>query len=197
MSIPSVRLLTRIAELWSRERQGTLQQRDSAEILTDLLDALRKGEFILAGGNGATERAQDELQILLWEWDKLTVIKKNLKRAFVIGSWRLGREEFLRWVDHKGYPRPKFWDEKPDEAPQPKAANRPTTLRTFQKDERRRASPQRDRVLAAMRADVDAGEVTIEQLRRNKKHWAKVYCTKETTARDAAIELERVLKSTD
>ena len=50
---------------------------------------------------------------------------------------------------------------------------------------------ERERVKAAMRKGVEDGKWTYKELRRNKLAWAKQFKTGQTTAYDAALELER------
>jgi hypothetical protein len=58
----------------------------------------------------------------------------------------------------------------------------------------KREAPARNRVKAEMRAKVEAGEVTIDDLRRNKESWAAEFKCKATTAYDAARELQEELE---
>jgi len=58
----------------------------------------------------------------------------------------------------------------------------------------KREAPTRERVKAEMRAKLEAGEVTIDELRRNKESWAIEFKCGSTTAYDAALELQEEMK---
>jgi hypothetical protein len=103
-------------------------------------------------------------------------------------------EEFLRWVDRAGYRRPKFWDGPEsaagvEPAPTPPVADPARPPATAVK----RLSPERDRVLALMRADIKGGKVTLEDLGRKRDAWAATYKTGATTVRDAVALLREEL----
>jgi hypothetical protein len=100
-------------------------------------------------------------------------------------SIEVTRDEFLRWVEDQGYPRPTFWD------PVIATNDNRTALKVP------RPARERDRVKELMRADVAAGKFAIRELRVDKEAWAKMYSTTPSTARDAALELEKELKASN
>lgn len=124
--------LAQIADLWSQDTDGTPLARNSIELLAELLDAFRKGEFTVA-------RGQDELQPSLSKWREFGNNVKLLDQSAIIQKLKLTRDEFLRWVDQNCHVRPKFWEGQPkpdstqiDETvssaePQTIAAVRPST----------------------------------------------------------------------
>jgi hypothetical protein len=89
--------------------RGSPQEKCTADLLTDLLTALRREQLTLAGGEKETERARDAIQLYLWESDRLGSWEKWC-RAHNIRSLRLSRDEFLGWVERQGLSRPTFWD---------------------------------------------------------------------------------------
>jgi len=133
---PEQRLsLNKIAKLWALELQGTPQEKSTADLLTDLLTALRGEQLTLAGGEKETERARDAIQLYLWESDRLGSWEKWC-RAQSIRSLRLSRDEFLGWVERQGLSRPTFWDgmeegyieqSRDNESPTKSTSNKATT----------------------------------------------------------------------
>ena len=169
-----------IAYLWSQERQGTSLERSSTDLLTELLDACRRGAFTLA-------RGQDELRLSLWRWRELSRNVKVLDDSSILSSLKLTRDEFFRWVDEREYIRPTFWNQRPD--PVTHATKRPPTKT---KKARERRAPVLERVVADMHAYVKAGKTTYDALCSEKKPvLATMFNTSETTAYDAAQIIKR------
>jgi hypothetical protein len=111
--------------------------------------------------------------------------------AYLKPCW-VHRSAAVRWLEGGGHPVPSQWmatsgsaDE--DSKEQPAAAK---------KSSRPREAPTFERVINDMSRDIDEGKWTIEKLLGQKKSvLAAEYNTSETTAYDAAHELERRLAS--
>jgi hypothetical protein len=136
----------------------------------------------------------------------------------IVTEVKLSRAEFLRWVQEQGYPRPTFWDgsepsvtaattteprgaklkvlKNPSVPAEPnqRSAVKAPAIPIVTGERLKRQAPGRDRVKAEMRAKVEAGEVTIDDFRRQKESWGKEFKCSPTTAYEAARELEKELK---
>jgi hypothetical protein len=106
--------------------------------------------------------------------------------AYLEPCW-IHRMAAARWLESKGYPLPSQWTTVATSVKVPPRAQTIPRLK--------RKAPTRERVKNQMRADIAAGTVTIEELRRDKEAWANKYETGPTTAHAAAKELETELKA--
>ena len=179
-----------IAKHWAQDLRAT-RSRDTPE---ELLSVLAQAVMLTS-----------ELKVVASDAGISETIRRDWMRAFsaaeaecagmtmvlTIPSLRVSREEFMRWVEKRGYQRPTFWDVQ-QAPPTVQATTAAFSVRKVKPVER--IASERNRVKGLMKADLDAGKVTIEDLKRNKIAWAAKYSTGATTARDAALELEAELE---
>jgi hypothetical protein len=163
--------IDQIAEQWGNELPDTSK--------TELQDLLMSAVFF-------KELATAESPERLLEEMNLPAPEQPLPAFMRAAMTQVTRDEFFRWIDEKGYQRPTFWDSaKSLEKELPRAT---------QNHRLPRPARERARVKGLMRADIEAGKVTIEELCRDKIAWAAKYNTGPTTARDAARKLAAELK---
>lgn len=106
--------------------------------------------------------------------------------AYLAPCW-IRRSVAVRWLENNRYPLPSQSPAAATGTVAPPSAKAINSVR--------REAPTRDRVMNLMRADIDSGAVTIEQLRQKKEAWAARYQTSVTTTYEAAKKLEAELKA--
>jgi hypothetical protein len=112
-----------------------------------------------------------------------------LFNGYLAPCW-IRRLAAARWLENNRYPLPSQWMTPCGLADASREQPTPKT----QKPGLRREAPERERVIDLMRRKMEDG-VGIGGLRRNKHSWASEFKTTPSTAYEAAVELERRLKS--